>query len=129
MNILLSKTDAWLIYIGVIVGVIIVLGLVFYFTCGLRSKREKSGKVEHVVVDELFIETLLSGLGGKDNIKNVSIDNGRVKFNIIDLDLLNQEAIKTVSTSGAFITGNNVKLLFKYDSEVIVNTLKERGIN
>lgn len=129
MNILLSKTDAWLIYIGVIVGVIIILGLVFYFTCGLRSKREKSGKVEHVVVDELFIETLLSGLGGKDNIKNVSIDNGRVKFNIIDLDLLNQEAIKTVSTSGAFITGNNVKLLFKYDSEVIVNTLKERGIN
>lgn len=129
MNILLSKIDAWLIYIGVIVGVIIILGLVFYFTCGLRSKREKSGKVEHVVVDELFIETLLSGLGGKDNIKNVSIDNGRVKFNIIDLDLLNQEAIKTVSTSGAFITGNNVKLLFKYDSEVIVNTLKERGIN
>jgi phosphotransferase system IIB component len=129
MNILLSKTDAWLIYIGVIVGVIIILGLVFYFTCGLRSKREKSGKVEHVVVDELFIETLLSGLGGKDNIKNVSIDNGRVKFNIIDLDLLNQDAIKTVSTSGAFITGNNVKLLFKYDSEVIVNTLKERGIN
>jgi phosphotransferase system IIB component len=129
MNILLSKTDAWLIYVGVIVGVIVILGIIFYLTCGLRSKRESSSKVEHVVVDELFIETLLSGLGGKENIKNVSIDNGRVKFNISDLDLLNQEAIKTVSASGAFITGNNVKLLFKYDSEVIVNTLKERGIN
>lgn len=129
MNILLSKTDAWMIYVGVVLGVIILLGVIFYLTCGLRSKREAKGKVEHVVVDELFIKTLLTGLGGVENIKNVSIDNGRVKFNIEDLDLLNQEAIKTVSTSGAFITGNNVKLLFKYDSEVIVNTLKERGLN
>ena len=103
--------------------------IAFYLTCGLRSKREAKGKVEHVVVDELFIETLLSGLGGKENIKNVSIDNGRVKFNILDLDLLNQEAIKTVSASGAFITGNSVKLLFKYDSEVIVKALNERGLN
>ena len=129
MNILLSKTDAWIIYVGIVLGAIILLGIIFYLTCGLRSKRDAKGKIEHVVVDETFIETLLLGLGGASNINNVSIDNGRVKFNIVDLDLLNQEAIKTVSTSGAFITGNNVKLLFKYDSEVIVNTLKERGIN
>ena len=129
MNILLSKTDAWFLYVGIVVGVILLLAIIFYFTCGLRSKRDSKAKVEHVVVDEVFISTLISGLGGKDNINNVSIDNGRVKFNIKDLDLLNQNEIKNVSSSGAFITGNNVKLLFKYDSVVIVNTLKERGIN
>ena len=129
MNILLSKIDAWIIYIGIVLGVILVLSLILYLTCGFRFNREKKSKINHVIVDEVFITTLLSGLGGIENINNVSIDNGRVKFNIKDLDLLNQEAIKSVSTSGAFITGNNVKLLFKYDSEVIVNALKERGIN
>ena len=89
----------------------------------------KSSKIEHVLVDELFISTLLIGLGGIENIKSVSLDNGRVKFNIIDLDLLNNDSIKTISSSGAFITGNNVKLLFKYDSLLIVETLKERGIS
>ena len=53
----------------------------------------------------------------------------KANINILDLDLLNQEAIKTVSASGAFITGNSVKLLFKYDSEVIVKALNERGLN
>ena len=128
MNILLSKTDAWFLYVGIVVGVILLLAIIFYFTCGLRSKREVKGKINHVVVDEVFVSTLISGLGGKDNINSVSIDNGRVKFNIKDLDLLNQNEIKIVSSSGAFITGNNVKLLFKYDSLVIVDTLKERGI-
>lgn len=129
MNILLSKTEAWIIYIGIVVGAVILLGLIFYFAFGLRSNREGKGKISHILVDEIFINNLLVGLGGQDNINRVSIDNGRVKFNIKDLDLLNQDSIKTVSSSGAFITGNNVKLLFKYDSEVIVNTLRERGIN
>lgn len=129
MNILLTKFESWALYIGIIVGAIIILSIIFYLTCGLRSKREKSSKIEHVLVDELFISTLLNGLGGIENIKSVSLDNGRVKFNIIDLDLLNNDSIKTISSSGAFITGNNVKLLFKYDSLLIVETLKERGIS
>ena len=129
MNILLTKTEAWALYIGIIVGTILILSIIFYLTCGFRFKRDNKKALEQVIVDDLFINTLLLGLGGKDNIKTLSIDNGRVKFNLLDLDLLNQEAIKEVSNSGAFITGNNVKLLFKYDSELIVETLKNRGIN
>ena len=128
MNILLTTTQAWFLYIGIIVGVILILGVVFYFTCGFRFKRDNKTQVNHVIVDDNFINTLLIGLGGKDNIKTLSIDNGRVKFNVLDLDLINQDAIREVSTTGAFITGSNVKLLFKYDSAVIVETLKERGI-
>ena len=100
--------------------IIIVIVFIIILLAVLKSTRKDA---------RLEINKLIEYLGGKDNIKTLSIDNGRVKFNLLDLDLLNQEAIKEVSNSGAFITGNNVKLLFKYDSELIVETLKNRGIN
>ena len=128
MVILLNTTETWLLYIGIIVGTILILGLIFFLTCGLRSKREKRNKVERVVVDEEFISTLLNGLGNLENIASVCIDNGRVKFKVNDLDLVKAEELKALSTSGVFITGNNVKLLFKYDSKDILALLVERGV-
>ena len=80
-------------------------------------------------VDEEFIESLLLGLGGFENIKNVSVDNGRVKFTLINLDILNYDAIKSVSTTGAFISGYSLKLLFKYESELIADVLVKRGVS
>lgn len=129
MIILLNTTQTWLLYIGIILGTIILISLILYLTCGLRSKRDNSAKnVERIVVDEGFINDLLKGLGDLANISNVCIDNGRLKFKVVDLELVNGEALKALSTSGVFITGNNVKLLFKYDSKVILNELVERGV-
>ena len=64
------------------------------------------------MVDEEFISSMLHGLGELANINSVSVDNGRVKFSVKDLDLLVADELKALSTSGVFITGNNVKLLF-----------------
>ena len=127
MNVLLNTTETWLLYIGIILGTILIIGLILFLTCGLRSKREKS-KILHVVVDEEFIKALITGLGELENIASVCIDNGRVKFRVIDLDLVKGEDLKVLSTSGVFITGNNVKLLFKYDSQDILALLVERGV-
>lgn len=123
----LTVTETWFLYIGIIVASIILLALIFYFTFGFRFKREK--RIEHVKIDEVFINELISGLGNSLNIECVDIDNGRLKFKIKDLDALNAELLKKLSTSGVFITGNNVKLLFKYDSDAILKELKQRGIN
>lgn len=127
MNTLLNSTQTWLLYIGIIVGAIIVIGLILFLTFGLRSKRDNK-QVERVVVDEEFINNLLSGLGDATNISSVCIDNGRLKFKVNDLDLVNGEALKELSTSGVFITGSNVKLLFKYDSALILKELNSRGV-
>lgn len=128
MQILLTTTETWFLYIGIILATIILLGLILYFTCGLRSKREKEVNKEHVIVDEEFMNTLLTGMGDIINIATVSIDNGRLKFKVNDLDLVNGDILKELSTSGVFITGNNVKLLFKYDSKVILDELIKRGV-
>lgn len=128
MPILLTSAETWFLYIGIVLGTIILLGFVFFFTCGLRSKREKEANKEHIVVDEEFMTALIQGIGELTNISTVSIDNGRLKFKVNDLDLVNGESLKELSTSGVFITGNNVKLLFKYDSKVILDELVKRGV-
>lgn len=129
MLVLLSTTQTWFLYIGIVLGIIILIGLILFLTCGLRSKREKAQKKDHVIVDETFMEALILGIGQLANISCVTIDNGRLKFKVSDLDLVNGDSLKELSTSGVFITGNNVKLLFKYDSAVILEELVKRGVN
>lgn len=127
MIVLLNTLEAWLLGLGIILGVAVILFVIFYFVSGFRKKEAKPG--ERVVVDEEFITTMLHGLGELNNINSVSVDNGRVKFSIKDLELLVADELKALSSSGVFITGNNVKLLFKYDSNTIVSALEERGVN
>lgn len=127
MIVLLNTLEAWLLGLGIILGVAVILFVIFYFVSGFRKKDAKPS--ERVVVDEEFITTMLHGLGELNNINSVSVDNGRVKFSVKDLELLVADELKALSSSGVFITGNNVKLLFKYDSNTIVSALEERGVN
>ena len=129
MLVLLNVTETWFLYIGIVLATILLIGIILYFTCGLRSKRDNKKSIERVNVDESFIMLLLEGLGNISNIENVSIDNGRIKFRIRDLDIINAEQLKELSTSGVFITGSNVKLLFKYDSNTILEELVKRGVS
>ena len=127
--IFLTIAETWFLYIGIILFTILLLAIILYLTCGFRFKREKKNQIEHVLIDEEFINSLILSLGEIQNIEAVSIDNGRLKFRVVDLDLLQTDKLKELSTSGVFITANNVKLLFKYDSEVILKELKNRGVN
>ena len=127
MIVLLNTLEAWLLGLGIILGVAVILFVIFYFVSGFRKKDAKPS--ERVVVDEEFITTMLHGLGELNNINSVSVDNGRVKFSVKDIELLVADELKALSSSGVFITGNNVKLLFKYDSNTIVSALEERGVN
>lgn len=127
MIVLLNTLEAWLLGLGIILGVAVILFVIFYFVSGFRKKEAK--QTERVVVDEEFISSMLHGLGELNNINSVSVDNGRVKFSVKDLELLVADELKALSSSGVFITGNNVKLLFKYDSNTIVSALEERGVN
>ena len=86
MQILLSTSQTWFLYIGIVVATIILIGLILFLTCGLRSKREKDLKKDHVVVDEVFMNTLIEGIGQLTNIQCISIDNGRLKFKVSDFE-------------------------------------------
>ena len=67
----------------------------------------------------LELNKLVEYLGGKDNIKNVLVDNARLKIEVNNLDNIAADKLHEKSPSGVFITGNYIKLLFKYDSQLI----------
>ena len=83
-------------------------------------KNLKNSKVKKVTIED--VESVVFEKTG------IPIFNGK-NGNLKDLELLVADELKALSTSGVFITGNNVKLLFKYDSNTIVSALEERGVN
>ena len=78
---------------------------------------------KRIVIDKEFIDNLLVALGNIDNVCSVKVDNGRLKFLVSDLEIVDFDTLKKMSTAGVFITGNNIKLLFQYDALTICKTV------
>ncbi len=117
--ILLSDSMKYLIIALALVAFVLIVGIII--TVVLKKKNKG-----HVRVDDSFITNIISYLGNKDNISEVSVDNARLKVNVKDVDLVDTKMLHTLSEKGVFITGNNVKLLFKYDSMLIKKEISKR---
>lgn len=117
--ILLSLELEYIIAICIVLAVIIISGIV---TTIVLNKNKK----DHVVVDEEFLNNIISWLGGKENICGVSVDNARLKVSVKDVEIVDSTNLHSLSEKGVFITGNNVKLLFKYDSQLIQKEINKR---
>lgn len=119
-GIFVIKMEPW--FIGLLCGIgVIVIGIIALIV--ILSVRKGKNKPKHIKVDDEFINNLLNLLGGKDNIEEVTVDNGRLKFKVTELDSVDLEGIKTIATSGVFVTGNIIKTLFKLDSQIIKKAL------
>jgi len=101
---------------GIVLGIVVVVAGLIVLLLTRKGKNK-------VVVDEQLVNNMISFLGGKENISSYQQEAGRVKFEVIDLAKVDLESLKTISTKGVFITGNNVKTLFKYDSNVVIKML------
>ena len=44
----LTALEAWLLYGGIVLGVILILSIILYFTCGFRFKREKKSNTQYM---------------------------------------------------------------------------------
>ncbi|MGL4949776.1 MAG: hypothetical protein ACRC5M_05295 [Anaeroplasmataceae bacterium] len=123
-----------LILIGASILLTFILMFVIYrivFFGGSRSKRHdlkplKKSKIEKINVDENFINAILFALGDISNIVNVSVDNARLKFEVRNVSIVSGEILNQIAPKGVFITGNTVKVLFKFDSKLIMNEIKKR---
>lgn len=102
----------------IVISVTLILALVFI----LFKMTHKERKVK---IDDNFMTTMLNSLGGIDNIKSYSVENARVKFELVNVSLANLDALKELSTKGVFVSNNSVKTLFKYESSDIVKNLSK----
>ena len=99
-----------------LLAVLIVTTLLFFK--GLKSE------IHDMDYNE-FINNLIDLLGGIKNIEDVKVDNGRLKLAVLDLEKVNLNGIKEIATSGVFVTGNNIKTLFKLDSQLIKSRIEK----
>lgn len=105
--------------IGLIIGCSILLVAIIVLALVLILKNKTKG----IKIDEEFMNQLISSLGAKENIKSYSVENSRVKFELLDVSKANLDSLKELSSKGVFVTNNTVKTLFKYESKQIVANL------
>ena len=78
-----------------------------------------------IKIDAEFINNLVTVLGGKENVLSVTNENGRIKFELADLELANLQGLKELSQNGVFVTNSTVKTLFPHDAKTISNAIKQ----
>lgn len=81
--------------------------------------KHKSSKKPKLKIDEAYVGELIELLGTKDNITKIDVDGNKLKVSVQDLSKCNLEGIKNKAQSGVFVTDNNIKTLFMYDSEAL----------
>lgn len=116
MNItFLINLPVLLAFVGIVIALIVVIVLLVL-----------KGKNKGIKVDSNFIDGLFSILGGKENVLEVLVDNARLKFKVVNLELVDLNGLKSLSNQGVFVTGDYIKTLFKFDSKDIMKAMKER---
>ncbi|MDE7213279.1 MAG: hypothetical protein K2N42_01730 [Anaeroplasmataceae bacterium] len=83
-------------------------------------KRKKHPRIK---INTEFINNLVEALGGRGNILDAKTINGRLHFEVEDLEIVALDALKALSTAGVFITNQTIKMLFNYDSASICKTV------
>ena len=109
-------------YVWIIIGVVAFAIILACLLC-VFLKRKKKSKPKIVINDE-FINELVKNYGGLSNIKDVLVDNGRLKIEVLDFEKVNLDGIQKLSSDGGvFATGNVIKTLYKLDSKTIKEKL------
>lgn len=108
------------VMISSVASALLIIGI-FLLVVFLGKRKNKRPKI-----DENFINNIIVLYGNKENISKVSTDNGRLKIEVNDLEKVELEKLKEISTNGVFVTGSVVKTLFREDSELIKKELEKR---
>lgn len=117
---LLVSHDALKYIISLSAVIVVILVAAIVIVAAIKAKNKG-----HVRVDAEFITNIISFLGGKSNISQIGVDNARLKVAVNDLTAVNTDELHKMSEKGVFITGNNVKMMFKYDSQAIKREIEK----
>ncbi len=102
--------------IGSIVAAIVLLAIIVLIVSSKKKKNKKKGFIN---VNEEFVDKLIGYYGGIENIKDVTVDNARLKIEVVDLEKVDLESIRDNSNGGLFVKFNTIKTLYKLDSAAI----------
>ncbi|XMB72702.1 hypothetical protein RJI07_02050 [Mycoplasmatota bacterium WC30] len=92
--------------------VIVAVGFYFIYFYKPKPKLKPLSEEEVIVVKNLF--------GGKDNIEAISKDGKRFNFILKKVDECNLKGIKDLGCTGVFVSGSQVKLIFPFDADILL---------
>lgn len=108
------------LYVGLIIGGAVLLLIIIIFVILKCQKKEPK-----VLIDQKYVENLINLLGSKENIDSIDVDGNKLKVLVFDLNKADLNGLKEVAKSGVFVTGNNIKTLFMYDSKALKEEIKK----
>ena len=104
-----------------IAGGIVLLSLILFLI--LKSKKQPK-KEKHVAIDTLYMDKLLSALGGKHNLNSVSHEHQRLKVIVKNIKEVDPETLKSLE-SPAILKGKELTLLIKHHTKDVVSYLNK----
>ncbi|MCL1990683.1 MAG: hypothetical protein FWG67_07325 [Defluviitaleaceae bacterium] len=86
------------------------ISVVFDVVLGRIRLRNKKGENLITTADHEQVKALIEAIGGTANIVSTDFESARVKVVIKDVDLLDQEELKSLSLEGAYLSGNQLQV-------------------
>jgi|GEM_PF-6405609 len=93
-----------------------ILAIILFFIFRRKDKL--------IVVNSELIDKIISIIPLSE-IVEVSSEVSRVKFKVKNLDAINLDDLKNIS-QGVFVSGNNIKVMFKDSADKIVSAINSR---
>ena len=89
-----------------------------------RKENEKTGDARALQPDSVS-ETIVRGLGGKDNISDVDCCATRLRCSVFDAKLVDDSLLKSTGASGVVHKGNGVQIIYGPHVTVIKSNLED----
>lgn len=108
----------------ILLAILFVVSVVFFILRLVRIHKKGKKALEEdalVVQDELF-----TFLGGNANILNVSKEMSRITVEVVDIEAVNGDGLKTLGATGVLLVGNKVKLSFSDNADGIYDVIKSQ---
>ena len=102
---------------------------VFYWLIGLLDIKTPGREVEteydnqNIQASDRSIH-ILAALGGAENIQSIDACITRLRLNIKNTQLINQDKLKSLGASGTMIAGSSVQVIFGVESDSLKDQIK-----
>jgi len=97
---------------------VLIVAVAIYFIFIYKPKPKELD----VTQDEL--DTIIQLFGGKENITDISKEGSRFTFELKKVESCNLEGLKELGATGIFISGSNVKLIFPFNADKVLDIIK-----
>jgi len=101
----------------------LVFSIIFDFI--LEKIRSKKNQTQIVCADHEKVKALIEAVGGVGNIVQTDSESSRVKVQIDDVDLIDQDKLTALSLDGAYLAGNQLQMTIGVSSDDFARQIRE----